>query len=81
VLSDRVGAAHDLLRNGVNGILVPAGDVDESARALLLLASDRDLRLAYGARSRELARDWGYGPSVAGFLAAVREAVAHHDDS
>jgi glycosyltransferase involved in cell wall biosynthesis len=76
VLSDRVGAAHDLLRNGVNGILVPAGDVDESARALLLLASDRDLRLAYGARSRELARDWGYGPSVAGFLAAAREAVS-----
>jgi glycosyltransferase involved in cell wall biosynthesis len=81
VLSDRVGAAHDLLRDGVNGILVPAGDVDESARALLLLASDRDRRLAYGARSRELARDWGYGPSVAGFLAAVREAVEAVSDT
>ena len=27
VLSDRVGAAHDLLRDGENGALVPAGDV------------------------------------------------------
>ena len=36
----------------------------------------RELRAAYGARSRELARDWGYGPSVDGFLAAVREAVS-----
>jgi hypothetical protein len=34
------------------------------------------LRATYGARSRELAQDWGYGPSVAGFLAAVREAVS-----
>ena len=32
VLSDRVGAAHDLLRDGENGTLVPAGDVDAAAR-------------------------------------------------
>jgi glycosyltransferase involved in cell wall biosynthesis len=74
VLSDRVGAAHDLLHDDENGFLVGAGDVDAAARALRRLASDPDLRLAYGARSRELARDWGYGPSVEGFLAAVREA-------
>ena len=76
VLSDRVGAAHDLLREGENGALVPAGDVEAAARALRVLATDPDLRRAQGARSRELARDWGYSPSVDGFLAAVREAVA-----
>jgi glycosyltransferase involved in cell wall biosynthesis len=76
VLSDRVGAAHDLLRDGENGALVAAGDVDAAAAALQRLAADKDLRRAYGARSRELARDWGYGRSVAGFLAAVREAVS-----
>ena len=75
VLSDRVGAAHDLLRDGENGTLVPAGDVDTAARALRELAHDPKLRRAQGARSRELARDWGYGPSVEGFLDAVREAV------
>ncbi|MBA3434465.1 MAG: glycosyltransferase family 4 protein [Actinobacteria bacterium] len=76
VLSDRVGAAHDLLRDGENGMLVSAGDVDAASAALRRLASDPALRAAYGARSRELAQDWGYGPSVAGFLAAVREAVS-----
>ncbi len=76
VLSDRVGAAHDLLRDGENGFLVAAGDVDAAASALRRLAADPELRAAYGARSRELAQDWGYGPSVAGFLAAVREAVS-----
>lgn len=75
VLSDRVGAAHDLLRDGENGALVPAGDVDAAARALRELAADPGRRRAQGARSRELARDWGYGPSVEGFLEAVREAV------
>ena len=76
VLSDRVGAAHDLLRDGENGTLVPAGDVDAAAAAFRALAADPELRRAQGERSRELARDWGYGPSVEGFLEAVREAVA-----
>ena len=75
VLSDRVGAAHDLLRDGENGFLVGAADVDAASAALRRLASDPTLRQAFGTRSRELAQDWGYGPSVAGFLAAVREAV------
>jgi glycosyltransferase involved in cell wall biosynthesis len=76
VLSDRVGAAHDLLRDGENGRLVSAGDVDATAAALQMLASDPALRRAWGARSRELAADWGYERSVDGFRDAVREAVA-----
>ena len=76
VLSDRVGAAHDLLRDGENGVLVSAGDVQAVAAALRGLAVEPLSRRAQGGRSRELARDWGYGPSVEGFLAAVREAVA-----
>jgi hypothetical protein len=67
----------DLLRDGENGTLVPAGDVLAPANALSELARDPALRQAQGARSRELARDWGYGPSVDGFLDAVREAVVH----
>jgi len=76
VLSDRVGAAHDLLRDGENGRLVTAGDVRGAAEAFRELASDRELRRAWGERSRELSRDWGYGPSVDGFLEAVREALS-----
>ena len=51
------------------------GDIDAAAKALRELAEDPERRRAQGARSRELARDWGYGPSVEGFLEAVREAV------
>jgi len=76
VLSDRVGAAHDLLRDGENGVLVPAGEVDAASAALSRLAADPELRRRFGARSREIAQDWGYGPSVEGFATAVREAAA-----
>ena len=77
VLSDRVGAAHDLLREGENGVLVQAGDVSAAGGALRDLAADDGQRLRMGARSREIARDWGYGPSVVNFVAAVREATNH----
>lgn len=76
VLSDRVGAAHDLLRDGENGVLVPADDVSAAAEALTRLAVDPELRRRQGERSRGLARGFGYEPSVESLLAAVREATA-----
>jgi glycosyltransferase involved in cell wall biosynthesis len=75
VLSDHVGASRDLLRNGENGFVVPAGDAAAAAVALRRLADDPELRRAMGARSRELVRRWGYEPSVDDFVAAVREAT------
>ena len=74
VLSDRVGAAPDLLRDGENGFLVATDDVSAAAEALRTLA-DLSTRARMGARSAEIARGWGYGPSIENFLAAVREAV------
>jgi glycosyltransferase involved in cell wall biosynthesis len=76
VLSDRVGAAYDLLRDGENGFLLPADDVEAAAEALRKLAADPELRRRMGARSRELVAAWGYGPSVESFVAAVREATS-----
>ncbi len=75
VLSDRVGAAPDLLREGENGFLVPVDDAPAAADALRKLG-DAEVRRSLGARSAEIARDWGYGPSIENFVAAVREATA-----
>jgi glycosyltransferase involved in cell wall biosynthesis len=75
VLSDRVGAAHDLLRPGENGELVPPDDAEAAAAALERLARDPALRERSGARSRELAAGWGYEPSVDAFVAAVLSAA------
>jgi glycosyltransferase involved in cell wall biosynthesis len=76
VLSNHVGAAPDLLRDGENGFLVPAGDVSAAAAALERLAGDAALRGKLGKRSRELVGGWGYEPSIDNFIAAVREATS-----
>jgi glycosyltransferase involved in cell wall biosynthesis len=75
VLTDRVGAAADLLEPGGNGELVHAGDIDGEARAIAKLANDDALRTRYGARSAELIAGWGYEPSVETFVQAVERAV------
>jgi glycosyltransferase involved in cell wall biosynthesis len=74
VLSDRVGAARDLLRDGENGFLVPAENVDAATQAVRKLAADPELRGRFGERSREIVRGWGYETSVENFVTAVREA-------
>jgi glycosyltransferase involved in cell wall biosynthesis len=76
VLSNRVGAAYDLLSDGENGYIVPAGDAEAAGAALRRLAEDAELRRRMGSRSRELVRGWGYEPSVENFVAAVRDASA-----
>lgn len=51
ILSDRVGA-QCLLSPGRNGFLFPAGNADELARVLLMLARDEKLRQTMGDASR-----------------------------
>ena len=76
VLSDRVGAAFDLLDGHGNGVLVPVDDVGAAGDALRRLADDAALRRRAGARSRELMQAWGYEPSIENFIDAAREAAA-----
>ncbi|HZC29125.1 MAG TPA: glycosyltransferase [Gaiellaceae bacterium] len=74
VLSDRVGAARDLLRHGENGFVVGADDVPAAADAIRALLDPQERRRA-GARSRELVRTWDYDASVEAFVETVREAA------
>jgi glycosyltransferase involved in cell wall biosynthesis len=69
VATDAVGAAWDLVDDGVNGFRVPAGDVAALHDALARLVADRELRRAAGARSRELAASFtpdAWADAVAG---------------
>lgn len=75
VLSDRVGAAADLLADGVNGALVRAGDAAGIASAVGRIARDGALRASMAAASREIVSGWTYASSVEGFRSAVRDAA------
>ena len=52
IVSDGVGAAHDLVTHGVNGLITPAGDACALRDALVLLACDPLRRRAMADASR-----------------------------
>ncbi len=52
------GGPAELVDDGVNGLLYPAGDAVALSRALRTLAADRDLRTRLGHAARERARDF-----------------------
>jgi len=79
VLSDRVGAAFDLLEDGRNGMLVPADDVAAAAEAIRALAADPKRREAMGAASREIVSPWGYEPSIERLIHVVRRGVGRQE--
>ena len=58
ICSDRVGAGHDLVEDGVNGLQFPAGDSTALAQQMERLLSAPELLEKWGAASREKSRDW-----------------------
>lgn len=75
IASDAVGAAAGgLVRDGRNGLVVPAGDVRALAGALLRLAGDAELRERLGAAARRDVQAYSYEAWVDGMWAAVSAA-------
>jgi glycosyltransferase involved in cell wall biosynthesis len=81
VLSDRVGAAYDLLEDGRNGRLVPVDDATAAADAFRELAGDPERRRAMGSASRGIVAGWGYEPSIARLLEVVRRVAGRQPAS
>ena len=81
VLSDRVGAASDLLEDGRNGALVPVDDPRAAAEAIRSFATDPARRAAAGSASRELMLGWGYEPSIENLVAVARRVAGRQRKS
>jgi glycosyltransferase involved in cell wall biosynthesis len=75
IVSDRVGAAVDLVREGENGFIFPVGDIDRLAEDLSSVLRDSDLRRRLGQRSREKIRRWSYEEDLSGLLECL-ESIA-----
>jgi glycosyltransferase involved in cell wall biosynthesis len=75
VASDQVGAAADLVREGVNGCLFPVGDITTLAQRLLTLVQDAALRTKMGEASRRIICEWGLEQDVEGILQALRSII------
>ena len=77
VITTPMGAGR-LIKDGVNGIVVPAGDVDGLAAAMAKLASSPELRLAFGQAAKAAARNFTY-ESVGSYRSRAFQALLRRD--
>ena len=75
VVAYRDGALPELVRDGVEGIIVEPGDLGELARAIERLATDTDLRSRLGACGRVRAQGFSHHRFVADVVALYRELL------
>ncbi|MGO9620563.1 MAG: glycosyltransferase family 4 protein [Desulfobaccales bacterium] len=77
IVSDQVGCGPDLVRNGENGYIFPAGEVAALAAALSKVLADPETCHRMGARSRELISSWGFSEDLAGLRQALQAVMAN----
>jgi glycosyltransferase involved in cell wall biosynthesis len=77
IVASRVAGIPDVIADGVNGLLVPPGDVGALRAALMRLAADDALRARLGAAARETAlRRHGWDRTARRFEECYAEAAA-----
>ncbi|TNE53985.1 MAG: glycosyltransferase family 1 protein [Sphingomonadales bacterium] len=72
ICSRECGCSYDLVKDGVNGHVFDAGDVDALSEALLNVLRDEGHRAAYSAESRAIIARWSFRECAGG----LREAIA-----
>lgn len=74
VVTDAVGAAFDMVKNGINGYIVPEKNVNELFKALKNILSDQELELKMGKESKRIIENnFRYENMAKGF----KEAISH----
>ncbi|MDO8632578.1 MAG: glycosyltransferase [Phycisphaerales bacterium] len=75
VVATSVGDHPVVIRNGVDGLLVPPNDVDSMAAALRKLINGQDLSVRLGAAARSRAEEFDFRRSVAAYERFYRRLV------
>jgi glycosyltransferase involved in cell wall biosynthesis len=75
IVSDQVGAAADLVEDGVNGYVVRVGDVETLASRLRCITADPVLAKSMGANGLARISRWDFEADVAGLRQAVEACV------
>lgn len=71
IVTDRCGSIGDIVLEGENAFIYPAGDADALAREMDLLTSDDALRQRMARRSREIIATWDFARGVEGVKAML----------
>lgn len=78
IVSDEVGCALDLVIDGENGYVVPAGDVTVLTQRLEAVTSSPALASRMGAASLARVSEWGIEGAVAGLVTALETLPTPH---
>ncbi|MGI9172417.1 MAG: glycosyltransferase family 4 protein [Chthoniobacterales bacterium] len=76
VVSSHVGCAADLVHEGRNGWIFPAGDIGALTKTLREALADRDQLLRFGEEGRRIVSDYNYGAATRGLEEALAYTVA-----
>jgi len=75
VVASRVGGIPELVRDGMEGLLVDAGDVQGLSNAILRLLKDPDLRNKLGEKGRTRVKDYSWDKTARTVLESYRRAL------
>jgi glycosyltransferase involved in cell wall biosynthesis len=75
ITTDQVGASADLVRDGENGYVVAAGDIEALSKRLRILTTVPGLAATMGEKSSRRIETWGLNEAAAGLLEGLTTAV------
>lgn len=75
IVSDKVGAQFDLVRNGENGFVFPMGNVEALAALLDEILPDRQRMRQMGDNARQRMSDWSPEQNIEGVIHAIEVAL------
>lgn len=76
VIATRVGGNPEVVRDGVNGILVEAGDIAGLEKALTRFLSDQSLREKMGEAAKERSKDFSVDTTVEATVSLLKSCVS-----
>jgi glycosyltransferase involved in cell wall biosynthesis len=76
IVSDRVGARYDLVREGETGFVYPCGDIEALSQLLREVLPDRERLKRMGESARQRMETWSPRENIEALVQAVEKAVA-----
>jgi len=73
IVTTDAGAIPCLIKDGVNGLLVPPGDAENLAQAIEMLAKSSDFRAKFGEANRRLAEEFDWDKSFSRVAALLEK--------
>jgi glycosyltransferase involved in cell wall biosynthesis len=77
VVSDKVGCAVDLVRDGENGYVIPFHSAEALADRLARLVDSEEMRHRFGEASMARVQGWNYDVAAAGVRHAIADSVGY----